>query len=170
MKYSAIKNLWDKTIKKFGHINIWINNAGISQPFSPLWKISKESINDIVQTNILGLVNGSIIAMNGMLKQGYGFIYNMEGWGSNGKHRNNLNLYGMTKRAVRYFSNGLSEEANKTRVRISTISPGITMTDFILEPLKKNPQRLNEAKKLFNILGELPETPAKFLVTKIFKK
>jgi NADP-dependent 3-hydroxy acid dehydrogenase YdfG len=47
---------------------------------------------------------GLQIAMKGMLAQGHGQIYNLEGMGSDGRRIEGLTLYGSTKRAVRYLT------------------------------------------------------------------
>jgi short-subunit dehydrogenase len=166
---TSLENLGEKTLKKFGKIDIWINNAGINQPMIPVWEVDQTKIKDIVNTNILGVINGSKIAIELMLKQGYGFIYNMEGLGSSGEHRENTTLYGMTKCALRYFTRGLMEEIKDTNVKIGTLSPGIVITDFILEPMKNHKKTMEQAKKVFNILADRPETVASFLVPKMLK-
>jgi len=62
----------------------------------------------VVRTNVLGVMYGSRVAMRGMLEQGRGEIYNMEGLGSDGGFvLPGAILYGATKSAVTYFTRGL---------------------------------------------------------------
>jgi NAD(P)-dependent dehydrogenase (short-subunit alcohol dehydrogenase family) len=53
---------------EFGRFDIWINNAGVSCPTGPTVHIPPEMVQALVRTNILGVYNGSIIAMRHFLK------------------------------------------------------------------------------------------------------
>ena len=163
----AVEIFWNRVHAKFGAIDIWINNAGISQQMLPLWEIETADIEALVHTNILGVIYGSQVAMQGMLRQGYGAIYNMEGLGSAGEHRGKLTLYGTTKCAVRYLTRGLSIEAEGTPILIGTLSPGMMITDFLLSALPDRSQQSAAARRIINTLADRPETVAKFLVPKI---
>ena len=165
-EWGEIYRLWSEALSRHGKVDIWINNAGINQPYDKLWEISPESVDIIVKTNLLAAIYASQLVMQEMLKQGFGAIYNVDGFGSTGMHRTGLNLYGTTKRALTYFTDGLAKEAADSPVRIGVLSPGMMVTDFI-----KNEQgeiiAREETMKIFNILGDKPETVAKFLVGRI---
>jgi NADP-dependent 3-hydroxy acid dehydrogenase YdfG len=62
-------------------VDIWINYAGIAQKLKNLWEFTQEKIQKVVDTNILGTVNGSRIAIPGMLKQQSGALNNLERFG-----------------------------------------------------------------------------------------
>jgi NAD(P)-dependent dehydrogenase (short-subunit alcohol dehydrogenase family) len=102
--YASVEALWNSAMERWGSIDIWINNAGISQPFARVWDLDERAIRAVIETNVTGMMYGSQIAMRGMMLQGRGAIYNMEGWGSDGGHMNNLNVYGTSKHALRYFT------------------------------------------------------------------
>ncbi len=161
-----VQALWDGAVKRWGRVDIWINNAGIPQAYLPAWELSVEEVRRLVETNLLGVVQGSRTAMRGMRAQGGGGIYNVEGWGSDGNRRNGLTLYGTTKRALRYFTRGLADEAEGCPVLVGTLSPGMMVTDFLTGPMKemKDAERM---RRVVNIIGDLPETVARFLVGKI---
>ena len=103
--------LWDGAVRRCGRVDIWINNAGVGQDYLRAWELPTEEVIRMVETNVLGVMHGSRVAMRGMRAQGGGAIYNMEGWGSDGKRRSGLTVYGTTKRAVRYFTRTLADEA-----------------------------------------------------------
>jgi len=86
----------------------------------------------VVSTNITGLIDGSIIALAGMTQQGFGQIYNVYGHGSNDAKVSGLHVYGTTKRAVRYFTEALINDVAGTPVHVGTLSPGIVVTDFLI--------------------------------------
>jgi NAD(P)-dependent dehydrogenase (short-subunit alcohol dehydrogenase family) len=165
--YESVASLWDLAVKKWGRVDIWVNNAGINQPFAPVWEVPHSRIAEIMETNITGMMYGSQIAMKGMIGQGEGAIYNMEGWGSDGGHMDNLNVYGTSKCALRYFTMGLSGEAKNHNVIVGRLSPGMMVTDFIIAPLRTDKKRLEGMRKVINLVADKPENVAVFLVTKM---
>lgn len=165
-----IRSLWLKSLEKWGSIDIWINNAGQNCPREYLWDTPEEYIDAVVDTNIKGVIYGSKIAAENMLKQGHGQIWNMEGLGSNDMIIEQTILYGTSKRALTYFTKGLAKELKDSPVQIGRLSPGMMLTEFIT----KSPTgevssviRDNQFKKVFNILGDRPETVAKFFIPRI---
>lgn len=80
---TSLHNLWDASLEQWGGIDIWINNAGQNTPHMFSWETGKTYTENVISTNILGMIYGSQIAAVEMLKQGYGAIYSMEGLGSN---------------------------------------------------------------------------------------
>jgi NAD(P)-dependent dehydrogenase (short-subunit alcohol dehydrogenase family) len=166
-RFEEIEKLWDFAVAQWGGVDIWINNAGINQPEAPVWEVSEKRVAELIATNITGMIHGSQIAMRSMIKQGHGAIYNMEGWGSDGAHMNNLNIYGTSKCALRYFTRGIIGEAKPYPVIVGTLNPGMMVTDFIIGPLKEDPARLARIKKVINLIADKPETVAEFLVPKM---
>jgi NAD(P)-dependent dehydrogenase (short-subunit alcohol dehydrogenase family) len=69
-----------------GHVDIWVNNAGVTQqPKAPLSETAAEEVQAVVGTNLLGTLFGCRSALRLMREQGYGTIYNMDGSGSRGE-------------------------------------------------------------------------------------
>ena len=100
--YNALQKLWDFSVEKFGGIDIWINNAGISNELNMLPKIPAEEIQRVVETNVVGEMFGSRVALNGFIQQGHGALYNMEGMGAKkGMKVDGLSIYGATKAGLR---------------------------------------------------------------------
>lgn len=159
--------LWATAVATFGKVDIWINNAGVGHPMMPVWDIPEEKVHQIVDIDLKGLIFGSQVAIRGMLQQGHGHLYNMEGFGSNGRTRAGISLYGSTKSAVRFLSRSLAKETADTLVKVSTISPGMVITEFITDQYKDDPEGLEEAKKIFNIIADKVETVTPWLVEKM---
>ena len=95
-----VENLWAEAFAKFGTVDVWINNAGVNQPPKHAWDLAEKEIDFLINVDLKGTINGSNVAMRGMAKQGFGAIYNVEGFGSNDAYQENLVMYGTTKRAV----------------------------------------------------------------------
>jgi NADP-dependent 3-hydroxy acid dehydrogenase YdfG len=166
--FTEVQSLWDTAKKTFGIVDIWINNAGITNPTRLLWEVDEREISPVINTNITGVIYGSQVALKGMLEQGSGQIYNMEGFGSGDMMRAGMTIYGTTKRATRYFTESLVEEAKETPVLIGALGPGMVVTDFMLDDLKKLPkEKYEETKTIYNILADTVEIVTPFLVEKI---
>ena len=149
-----VQKLWDVSIERFGKVDIWINNAGVSGEQGLLWELPAETADAPVTTNILGTIYGSQTAMRGMLSQGYGAIYNMEGMGSDGRKHPGLTLYGTSKYAIHYLTESLAMEAKDTPVIIGALRPGMVITDMIVDRYTGRSEEWERAKKIFNIIAD----------------
>lgn len=94
-----LQKLWDTSVVQWGEIDIWINNAGQNTTRMFSWETDGTCTENIIKTNLIGMIYGSQIAATGMLKQGHGAIYSMEGLGSNNMVQPKTILYGTTKHA-----------------------------------------------------------------------
>ena len=171
-KLDNMEDLMKFAIAAFGKVDIWINNAGVNQPQKAMWELSEGEINTIIDVDLKGTIYGSKVAMEEMSKNHEGAIYNIEGYGSNDAHMLGLNMYGTSKRAVTYFTEGLAKEAEEknTGVIVGRLSPGIMITSFTTHSLGNDLIELSEkTKKVYNILGDTPETVGKFLVDSMVK-
>jgi short-subunit dehydrogenase len=167
---ASLQNLWDASLTQWGKIDIWINNAGQNTPHMFSWETGVTYTENTIKTNIIGMIYGSQVAAAGMVKQGHGAIYSMEGLGSNNMIQIKTILYGTTKHALTYFMRGLSKELEGTGVIAGRLSPGMMLTDFITKtPDGDQSEVISEEKfqKLFNILADKPETVAKFFIPKM---
>jgi short-subunit dehydrogenase len=162
-----LEKLWNQTESKFGDIDIWINNAGISGDQKPVWKLAADELASVVDTNVTGLIYGSQVAVRGMLAQNHGAIYSMGGMGSDGRMHDGLIPYGMTKYAVDYFTKALAKELKGTPLIIGSLRPGMLATEFITNQYVNRPDDWEKDKKIFNILASRVETVAPWLVDKI---
>lgn len=170
-KEEDIQKLIDSTLKEVKTIDIWINNAGVNQPSKPVWELDKKTIDRLIDIDVKGTVLCSKMIMPVMIKQKSGQIYNVEGHGSNDAKILGLSLYGTSKRAITYFTEALAFEAEKlnTNVLVGKITPGIMITNFITTALGDGEkiELDSKTKKVYNILGDYPETIAEFMVEKI---
>ena len=169
---SSIQHLWDRSLAQWGSVDIWINNAGQNAPHNLSWETGEMYTENIIQTNIIGMIYGCQVAAAGMLKQRHGAIYSMEGLGSNNMIQIKTILYGTTKHALTYFMKGLAKELDGTGVIAGRLSPGMMLTDFITKsPDGEKAEVLSDKKfiKIFNILADKPETVAGFFIPKILR-
>ena len=166
----SLQALWNASFAKWGAIDIWINNAGQNTPHLFVWETDEPYVENLIRTNLTGMIFGSQIAAAEMKKQGHGAIYSMEGLGSNNMIQKKTILYGTTKRALTYFMKGLAKELEGTGVIAGRLSPGMMLTDFITKTPDGETSALlvdNQFRKVFNTLADTPETVAAFLVPRM---
>lgn len=159
--------LWQTAVSHFSTVDIWINNAGVGHPMKMVWELPQTTINRVVDINIKGVIFGSQVAISRMAQQGHGHLYNMEGFGSNGRIRAGISVYGSSKSALRFLTRSLTAETQNTPVKVSSLSPGIVITDFLSEQYQDDPAGFERAKRIFNILGEKVETVTPWLADKV---
>lgn len=168
-EYGQVQTLWDAAVDHFGPIDLWINNAGITGERGEFWKLSTEEIRAVPATNLRGTMYGCRVALRGMLEQGTGAIYNMEGLGSDGRKVEGLILYGSTKRGLYYFTEGLIAETADTPVLVGSLSPGMVLTDLLTARYEGKPEEWEQAKRIFNILADKVETVTPWLVERMLE-
>ncbi|WP_163933474.1 SDR family oxidoreductase [Paraferrimonas sp. SM1919] len=162
-KVTEIQAMWDQSKARFGQIDYWINNAGMSIPRAHLVDSKSPDLKNIVATNLTGVLLSNQIVLKGMLEQDAGQIWNMEGFGSDGATQPGMVAYGATKRAVNYLNSALQKEVKGTNVMVNTLSPGIVVTELLLGDYDLTSAEWQKSKKIFNILADTVETVAPFL-------
>ena len=164
------KKLLQTALDKFQGLDIWINNAGIPQPYDYLVNIADETIINITQTNIAGVILGTKTALNYFISQHSGALWNLNGFGSDGDIKPRLTVYGTTKRAVDYFTRATFKE-NKAQypwLTLGTINPGMIKTQFLTKSLEGLDQETIEQNTAFNeIFASAPEDIAEKIVPQI---
>lgn len=167
---ASVQALWDHAVATFGRVDVWINNAGVSTERVPLIETDMEKLDELFAINVNGVVNGAAVAGTGMAAQvDGGWIWNMEGLGSNGQIQPGISVYGASKRAVNYLTEALVKETRGTDVKIGFLSPGIVVTDLLVGDYQNDPEGFAKAKKIFNILGDTVETVTPFLADGVLK-
>ena len=161
---AAVQSVWDGAKAAFGTVDIWINNAGLTGPKRDVSILTDADIAPVIDTNIWGIIYGTQIPLAGMTAQGCGKIFNFEGFGSDGMTAPGLTIYGLTKRAVTYFTKSVNKEIKGSPVLLGTISPGIVITDLIEESKDEDPAQWEKTKRMYNILADKVETVVPFIV------
>jgi NADP-dependent 3-hydroxy acid dehydrogenase YdfG len=123
----------------FRPITALINNAGLALGTAPAHEASLDQWEQMVDTNIKGLMTITRLVLPGMVERGKGYIINMGSVSSRYPYPGG-NAYGGTKAFVRQFSLGLRADLVATPIRVTDIEPGLAETEFSLV-------RLGDAKK-----------------------
>lgn len=165
---AQVQALWDFAVKEFGTVEYWVNNAGLIHSYKNITELPPEEFPKIVQVNITGVINGTQVAGLGMGSQSDGgWIYNMEGFGSDGMTRPGITLYGTTKRAITYFTGAAIKEFKGSKVKVGYLNPGIVMTDLGMGDTKELPKEERRKKKFLMLIGDTVEDVTANLVGRI---
>lgn len=135
-------------------VDILINNAGLSRGLDKLHAGSFQDWEEMIDTNIKGLLYLTRLIVPGMVERDRGHVVNL---GSTAGHQTypNGNVYCATKAAVRVISEGLKQDLLGTSVRVSCVDPGLVETEFSQVRFRGDTER---AKKVYQ--GLTPLTPA----------
>jgi chlorophyll(ide) b reductase len=158
-----------------GRVDLWINNAGMSQhPKAPLIDTKPAEIESVLSANLHSAIFGCRAALAMMLAQPDGrhsAIFNMDGAGSRGNATPNSVAYGASKAAIPQLGKSLAAETHGTQVSVHTASPGMVITELLLNSANAGPSCTGPADKralrVINILADQPETTARWLVPRM---
>lgn len=113
----------------FGDIDILVNNAGLSRGFEPLHEGSEDDWDEMIDTNVKGLLYVTRAVLPGMVARQRGHVINV---GSIAGHETypNGNVYCASKAAVRTLNKALRLDVLGSGVRVSSVDPGLVPTEF----------------------------------------
>ena len=110
-------------------VRVLVNNAGLARGVGPLHEGDVEDWEEMVDTNLKGLLFVSRVLLPGMVERGVGHVINI---GSIAGHEvyPGGNVYCATKHAVAAVSRGMGIDLLGTGVRVSSVDPGMVETEF----------------------------------------
>ena len=128
----AVIALAEKTIQKFGRIDIWINNAGVLHNVDSNEELlNMEKAHEVIDTNFFGTVFGCRTAIKYMKKVGDGVIINILSTAALDATRAiNTEIYAASKWAVRGYLQAFKNENKDSGVLIYSVYPGGTKTEL----------------------------------------
>ena len=137
-----IKEAFSKVKEIYGHIDILINNAGVSSS-TPLQNYTEEEYNKIVDINIKSVFNCSKLIIPYFEENNGGVILNTSSMVSIYGQPSGC-MYPTSKFAVNGLTKSLARELASKNIRVNAVAPGITETDMVaklpkevIEPLIK---------------------------------
>jgi len=126
---SAVARALDDLPDEWKKIDILVNNAGLSRGLDKLQDGKLSDWEEMIDTNVKGLLYVSRAVLPGMIARGRGHVINV---GSIAGHEIYPagNVYCASKFAVKALSRGLRLDVNGTNVRVSEVDPGMVETEF----------------------------------------
>ena len=132
--------------------HLLINNAGLAKGFGKLQDGNPSDWDEMIDTNITGLLNVSRAVLPHMIKLNRGHVINL---GSMAGHMTypNGNVYAATKFAVRGLSDGMNLDLAGTALKVSSIDPGYVETEFSKVRFYGDEERARQVYKGFKPLS-----------------
>lgn len=115
--------------EKFGKIDVLVNNAGLALNTAPAAEVPLEQWEQMIDTNIKGLLYMTRAVLPQMLERDAGHIINIGSMAGNYPYPGG-NVYGATKAFVKQFSLNLRADVLGTRIRVTNLEPGLAETEF----------------------------------------
>ena len=166
----CVKRDFEYVADKYGHLDIVVNNAGVSESTS-LDDYTEELFEKVINLNLKGVFTSSKAAANIMEKQGHGVILNTSSMVSVYGQPSGC-AYPASKFAVNGVTLSLARELGPKGIRVNAVAPGITETDMmkavpkeVIDPLiKQIPlRRLGQPEDIANAFVFLASDKASYI-------
>jgi 3-hydroxy acid dehydrogenase/malonic semialdehyde reductase len=105
-------------------IDVLVNNAGLALGLEPAWRSSLAEWEQMVATNVLGLMRLTRALLPGMVERNRGHVVNMSSAAATFPYPGG-NVYSASKAFVTHFSLNLKADLVGTNVRVTSIEPGL---------------------------------------------
>ena len=130
---------------KWKHVNVLVNNAGLSQGLDPIQKGSFDDWDTMIDTNVKGLLYVSKVVANWMIENKHGHIVNIGSIAGKEVYANG-NVYCATKHAVDALNKGMRIDLLPYGIKVTAVHPGAVETEFSEVRFKGDKER---AKKVY---------------------
>ncbi|HET6208434.1 MAG TPA: SDR family NAD(P)-dependent oxidoreductase [Terracidiphilus sp.] len=151
--YRAVQNAIDALPEQWAAIDILVNNAGLSRGLDKLYTGRIEDWEEMIDTNVKGLLYVTRAVVPGMVVRGHGHVINLGSTAGELSYPGGA-VYCGTKAAERAINDGLRQDVLGTPVRVTSVDPGMVETDFSLVRFRGDSER---AAKVYK--GVKPLTP-----------
>jgi 3-hydroxy acid dehydrogenase / malonic semialdehyde reductase len=142
-------------------IDVLVNNAGLSRGLSKLYEDDPQNWEEMIDTNVKGLLYVTRSVVPGMVARGRGHVINLGSTAAYITYANGA-VYCASKAAEKAISEGLKIDLMGTPVRVTSIDPGMVETNFSNVRFRGDEDRA--AKVYQNITPLQPEDVAEAIV------
>jgi serine 3-dehydrogenase len=151
--YSEVEKKFNKLDKVWKSVDILVNNAGLARGLDKIYEGKLADWDEMIDTNIKGLLNVTRIISPLMVKRKKGHIINI---GSTAGHEVYIygNVYSATKFAVKSLTQSFRLDMLDKGIKVSSVDPGMVYTEFSKVRFSGDEERV---KKVYN--GVTPLSP-----------
>ncbi len=110
-------------------VDILVNNAGLALGTDPVFELTEEDADVMIDTNVRALLRLTRLFTPGMKARNSGHIINISSTAAHEAYAGGV-VYCATKHAVRAITESTKKDLHGTNVRVSMISPGLVDTEF----------------------------------------
>lgn len=128
---------------KWKSIDVLINNAGLAAGKETIQEAKLEDWDQMIDTNVKGLLYVSKILIPAMIEKGKGHIINI-GSIAGKENYSGGSVYCGTKYAVEGISGAMRKDLISTGIKVSTVCPGLVDTEFSIVRFKGDKERANQ--------------------------
>jgi NADP-dependent 3-hydroxy acid dehydrogenase YdfG len=129
--HRAVQTAIDELPEEWAEIDILVNNAGLSRGLDKLYVGRIQDWEEMIDTNVKGLLYVTRAVVPGMVVRGRGHVINLGSTAGELTYPNGA-VYCATKAAERAINDGLRQDVLGTPVRVTSVDPGMVETDFSL--------------------------------------
>lgn len=158
---NQMQALADLAVDRFGRLDVWVNNAGISAPYGPTTQITPQDFERTLRTNIFGTYHGSLTALRHFSAQGSGKLINLLGRGDD-IAAPLQSAYGSSKAWIRWFTKSLAGEVKGQHIEVMALNPGLMITDMLnhIDAVEGYEEKVKPLATVMRMWGNPPELPA----------
>jgi NADP-dependent 3-hydroxy acid dehydrogenase YdfG len=127
----AVQKAIDALPAEWAAIDVLVNNAGLSRGLEKLYQGKIEDWEEMIDTNVKGLLYVTRAVVPGMVERGRGHVINLGSVAGEMTYPNGA-VYCASKAAERAINDGLREDVLGTPIRVTSVDPGMVETDFSL--------------------------------------
>ena len=138
--HRAVQNSIDSLPPEWAEIDILVNNAGLSRGLDKLYMGHVQDWEEMIDTNVKGLLYVTRAVVPGMVVRGRGHVINLGSTAGELTYPNGA-VYCATKAAERAINDGLRQDVLGTPVRVTSVDPGMVKTDFSKVRFRGNEER-----------------------------
>ena len=174
--FEDCKKLVEEAINRMNHIDVLVNNAGITKDML-LMRMKPEDFNEVINVNLIGTFNMTKNVINYMMKERKGRIINVSsvvGISGNAGQTN----YAASKAGIIGFTNSLAKEVASRNILVNAIAPGFIQTDMT-NILKENVKdeiaktiplkRMGTAKDVANVVKFLVSEDSSYITGQVIQ-
>ena len=125
----SIQHVVDRTVEKFGKIDILVNNAAANPYYGPILNSEDSHWEKIWDVNVKGYFNFIKACSSSMEQHQYGKIINVSSVAAK-TPLDGLGVYNISKAAVVMLTKVLAKEMAASNIQVNTLAPGLIKTDF----------------------------------------
>lgn len=159
--HRAVQNAIGTLPEEWAEIDVLVNNAGLSRGLDKLYMGRIEDWEEMIDTNMKGLLYVTRAVVPGMVVRGRGHVINLGSTAGELAYPGG-SVYCGTKAAERLINDGLRQDLLGTPVRVTSVDPGMVETDFSLVRFRGDQERAAKVYKGVKPLS--PEDVAEVIV------
>jgi 3-hydroxy acid dehydrogenase / malonic semialdehyde reductase len=144
--HRAVQNAIDGLPAEWAEIDILVNNAGLSRGLDKVYMGKVEDWEEMIDTNVKGLLYVTRAVVPGMVVRGRGHVINLGSTAGELAYPGGA-VYCGTKAAERLINDGLRQDVLGSPIRVTSVDPGMVQTDFSLVRFRGDFERASKVYK-----------------------